>query len=188
MPPYTIARPNAPRNPPALSKNCAVRLWFANRELRETNKALVQSKGRHKAAAASATKRCSELESRLSEIERRAAEAEKRVSQLRQELERQEKQTASRATEAKQRAARFIQALARRENHTASSVLRRKLLNLVKTFHPDRITTTTPTDVTKALNTLVEELDGCVSYSSSLLNRNDVTSCSMLCGSSLRSL
>jgi predicted nucleic acid-binding Zn-ribbon protein len=129
--------------------------------LRETNKALVQSKGRHKATAASATKRCSELESRLSEIERRAAEAE---SQLRQELERHEKHTAFRVTEAGKRAAQLRQALERREKHTAFSALRRKLLNLVKTFHPDRIATTTPTDVTKALNTLVEELDGCVSY------------------------
>jgi hypothetical protein len=77
MSPFTIARSSAPQKPPALSKNCAVRLWFANRELRETNKALVQSKGRHKAAAASATKRCSEQKSRLSEIERRAAEAKK---------------------------------------------------------------------------------------------------------------
>ena len=159
MPPYTIVRPNAPRNPPALSKNCAVRLWFANRELRETNKALVQSKGRHKTAAASATKRCSELESRLSEIERRAAEAEKRVSQLRQELERQEKQTASRATEAEKRAARLIQELERRETHTAFSALRRKLLSMIKTFHPDRIKITTPTEVTAALTSLVEYLD-----------------------------
>jgi alcohol dehydrogenase class IV len=101
---------------------------------------------------------------RLSEIERRATEAEERVAQLRQELERQEKQTTSRATEAKKRVAQLRQALERREKHSASSLLRRKLLNLVKTFHPDRTTTTTPTEVTKALNTLVEELDGCVSY------------------------
>jgi predicted RNase H-like nuclease (RuvC/YqgF family) len=139
-------------------------LWFANRQLHQTNKAVVQSKEQHKASAAAATRRCSELEYRLSEIERRATEAEERVAQLRQELERQEKQTASRATEAEKRVAQLRQALERREKHTASSVLRRKLLNLVKTFHPDRITTTTPTEVTKALNTLVEELDGCVSY------------------------
>ena len=113
MPPYTLIG-SAPQSPSALSKNCAVRLWFANRELRETNKALVQSKGRHKAAAASATKRCSELESRLSEIERRATEAETRVAQLRQELERHEKQTASRTSEAEKRVAQLRQALERR--------------------------------------------------------------------------
>ena len=89
--------------------------------------------------AAAATRRCTALESRLSEIERRATEAETRVVQLRQELERHEKQT-------------------------AFSVLRRKLLILVKTFHPDRTTATTPTEVTKVLNNLVEELDGSASY------------------------
>ena len=164
MPPYTIARSSAPQKPPALSKDDAVRLWFANRQLQQTNKAVVQSKERHKASCAAATRRCSELESRLSEIERRATEAETRVAQLRQELERHEKQTASRTSEAEKRVAQLRQALERREKHTASSVLRRKLLNLVKNFHPDRTTTTTPTDVTNALNTLVEELDGCVSY------------------------
>ena len=159
MPPFTIARSSAPQLPPALSKTDAVRLWFANRELRETNKAVVQSKGRHKAAAASATKRCSELESRLSEIERRASEAEERVTQLRQELERQEKQTTSRAAEAEKRVAQLRQALERREKHSAFSVLRRKLLSMIKTFHPDRIKITTPTEVTAALTSLVEYLD-----------------------------
>ena len=164
MPPYTIARSSAPQKPPALSKDDAVRLWYSNRQLLQTNNAVVQSKERHKASAATATRRCLELESRLSEIERRATEAETRVAQLRQELEKQEKQTASRATEAEKRVAQLRQALERREKHSASSLLRRKLLNLVKNFHPDRTTTTTPTEVTKALNTLVEELDGCVSY------------------------
>jgi predicted RNase H-like nuclease (RuvC/YqgF family) len=164
MPPYTIARSSAPQKPPALSKDDAMRLWYSNRQLLQTNNAVVQSKERYKTSAAAATRRCSELESRLSEIERRATEAEERVAHLRQELERQEKQTASRATEAEKRVAQLRQALERREKHTASSVLRRKLLNLVKTFHPDRTTTTTPTEVTKALNALVEELGGCASY------------------------
>jgi predicted nucleic acid-binding Zn-ribbon protein len=164
MPPYTIACSSAPQKPPALSKDDAIRLWVANRQLHRTNKAVVQSKERHKLAAATATRRCSELESRLLEIERKAIEAEERVAQLRQEIERQEKQTASRTAEAEKRVAQLRQAFERREKPTASSVLRRKLLNLVKNFHPDRITTTTPTDVTKALNTLVEEMDGCASY------------------------
>eukprot|EP00966_Prymnesium_polylepis_P147248 3401381-Prymnesium_polylepis.1 len=135
MPPYTIGRSSAPQKPPALSKDDAVRLWLANRQLHQTNKAVVQSKERHKASAAAATRRCSELESRLSEIERRATEAKERVAQLRTELERQEKQTASRATEAEKRVAQLRQALERRERHSASSLLRRKLLNLVKTFN-----------------------------------------------------
>lgn len=161
MPPlYTIARSTAPQKPPALSKGDAVRLWFANRELRETNKAVIQSKGRHKAAAATATRRCSELESRLSEIERRAIEAENRVAQLRQELERQ----ASTAIEAEMRIAQLKQELERHDKQTAPSVVRRKLLSLIKAFHPDRTTSTTPTEVTRALNALVEVLDGSASH------------------------
>jgi chromosome segregation ATPase len=164
MPPYIIARSSAPQKPPALSKDDAVRLWFANRQLQKTNQTVLHSKERHKASAAAATRRCSELESRLSEIERRATDAEKRVARLRQELERQEKQTASRVIEAEKRVAQLRQELDRNETQTASNVLRRKLLNLVKIFHPDRTTTTTPTEVTKALNALVEELDGSTSY------------------------
>eukprot|EP00966_Prymnesium_polylepis_P144547 3337983-Prymnesium_polylepis.1 len=91
MPPYTIGRSSTPQKPPALSKDDAVRLWFANRQLQLTNKAVVQSKERHKTSASAAMRRCSELESRLSEIERRASNAERRVQYLTQELAKCEK-------------------------------------------------------------------------------------------------
>jgi chromosome segregation ATPase len=141
MPPYTTARSSAPQKPLALSKDDAVRLWFANRELRETNKAIVQSKERHKASAATATRRCSELESRLSEIERRATEAERRVQHLTQELAKCEKQVSM------------------RDANVAPHILSQKVISLIRRFHPDRNTSTTPTEVTKALNLLVEEID-----------------------------
>ena len=66
---------------------------------------------------------------------------------------------AAEATEAEKRAARLIQELECRETHTAFSALRRKLLSMIKTFHPDRIKITTPTEVTAALTSLVEYLD-----------------------------
>ena len=141
MPPYTIARTSAPQKPPALSKDDAVRLWFANRQLQQTNKAVVQSKERHKASSAAATRRCSELESRLSEIERRANNAEVRVQHLTRELAKCEKQVAMQAAAA------------------APRILRQKLLTLVKNFHPDRCAACTPTTVTQALNALVEEIE-----------------------------
>jgi chromosome segregation ATPase len=141
MPPYTIARTSAPQKPPALSKDDAVRLWFANRQLQQTNKAVVQSKERHKASSAAATRRCSELESRLSEIERRANNAEVRVQHLTRELAKCEKQVSV------------------RDENVAPNILRQKVIGLIRRFHPDRNTSTTPTEVTKALNLLVEEID-----------------------------
>jgi septal ring factor EnvC (AmiA/AmiB activator) len=141
MPPYTVARTSAPQKPPALSKDDAVRLWFANRQLNQTNKAVVQSKERHKASCSAATRRCSELESRLLEIERRATEAERRVAQLTQELAKCEKQVNM------------------RDANVAPHILRQKVIGLIRRFHPDRNTSTTPTEVTKALNLLVEEID-----------------------------
>ena len=141
MPPYTIARTSAPQKPPALSKDDAVRLWFANRQLHQTNKAVVQSKERHKSTADTATRRCSELESRLLEIERRATEAERRVAQLTQELAKCEKQAST------------------RDANVGPHILRQKVISLIRRFHPDRNKSTTPTEVTKALNLLVEEID-----------------------------
>ena len=81
-----------------------------------------------------AARRCADLETHLSYIEQRAAAAEASVEQLRKQL-------------------------AKYETQTAVRVMRQKLLSLVKRFHPDRISTTTPTEITKALNALVEELD-----------------------------
>ena len=141
--------------PPALSKHHAVRFYFVNQELRNTNSDLLRRKEIHKASAANATRRCSQLESRLSEIEHRAAEADKRVAQLRQELQRREGE----AAEAEKRVAQLRHELEGHEKNTASSLLRRKLLNIIKTFHPDRMASTTPTEVTKKLNALLEEFD-----------------------------
>ena len=132
---FTVARSSAPLKPPLLSKEHAVHLWYANQRLQQTSRAAIQSKERHKASAATATRRCAELECRLSVIERRATDAEARVEQLRQ-------------------------ALATFENQTAPKRLRLKLLGLTKRFHPERTATTTPTEITKALNALVEEMDG----------------------------
>lgn len=141
MPPYTIARSSAPQKPPALSKDDAVRLWYSNRQLVQTNNAVLQSKERYKTSATAATRRCSELESRLSEIERRANNAEVRVQHLTRELAKCEKQIAMQAAVA------------------APRILRQKLLTLVKSFHPDRCAACTPTTVTQALNALVEEIE-----------------------------
>ena len=88
----------------------------------------------YKASAKNAARRCADLETHLSYIEQRAAAAEASVEQLRKQL-------------------------AKYETQTAVRVMRQKLLSLVKQFHPDRISTTTTTEVTKALNALVEELD-----------------------------
>ena len=88
----------------------------------------------YKASAKNAARRCADLETHLSYIEQRAAAAEASVEQLRKQL-------------------------AKYETQTAVRVMRQKLLSLIKQFYPDRISTTTPTEITKALNALVEELD-----------------------------
>jgi uncharacterized coiled-coil protein SlyX len=138
---FTITRPSMPVKPPALSKDDAIRLWFANRQLQETNKAAVQRKEKYKASAATAARRCTELESRLNELERRATVAEARVQELSHELAKCE-----------------IQA-ARKAPPTPPRLLRQRLLSLVRRFHPDRTATTTSDEVTKALTGLLEELD-----------------------------
>ena len=147
MPPYIIARSSAPVKPPALSKDSAVRLWYANRQLRQTNREVFQSKERHKASAAAASKRCLELESRLSEIERRANDAEARVQQLCCKVAKYESWVA------------WAQAQA----NAVPRLLRQKLLCAIRRFHPDRTRTTDPDEVTKALNALLEEVDAAIS-------------------------
>ena len=144
----TITRSSVPVKPPALSKDDAVRLWFANRELHQTNKAVVRRKDQYKASAATAGRRCTELETRLSELERRATAAESRVEQLNREL-----------MKCESRAAVQARAQAQAHGQTAPRLLRQRLLGLVRRFHPDRTKTTTPDEITKALNGLVEEMD-----------------------------
>eukprot|EP00966_Prymnesium_polylepis_P334598 7389969-Prymnesium_polylepis.1 len=93
-----------------------------------------RSKERHRMSAAESTRRCSQFEDQLASASKRAAEADERVETLSRELARYEKQV-------------------------ASCALRLKLLALVRQFHPDKTATTTPTEITAALNSLVEELD-----------------------------
>ena len=65
---FTITRPSIPVKPPPLTKYDAIRLWFANKELNQTSKAVVRRKDQYKASAATAGRRCTELETRLSEL------------------------------------------------------------------------------------------------------------------------
>ena len=145
---FVVTSSSALVKPPLLDKNDAIRLWFANRRLNQTTKAAIQRKDQYKASAASAARRCTELEARLVEIERRATAAESRVEQLNRELMKCESQAATQA---------LIQAQA--HGQTAPRLIRQRLLGLVRRFHPDRTKTTTPDEVTKALNGLVEEMD-----------------------------
>ena len=83
---FVVTSSSALVKPPLLDKNDAIRLWFANRRLNQTMKLAVQRKEKYKASAATAARRCTELESKLVEIERRASAAESRVEQLNREL------------------------------------------------------------------------------------------------------
>ena len=123
-----------PEKPPLLSQRHAAELWYETRRLQQEKRVAIQRKEKYKSEAANTGRRCADLETRLSHIEQRAAAAEASVEQLRKQL-------------------------AKYETQTAVRVMRQKLLSLVKQFHPDRTSTTTPTEVTKALNALVEELD-----------------------------
>ena len=145
---FVVTSSSALVKPPLLDKNDAIRLWFANRRLNQTMKLAVQRKEKYKASAATAARRCTELESRLVEIERRASAAESRVEQLNREL-----------MKCESRAAVQARAQAQAHGQTAPRLLRQKLLALVRRFHPDRTKTATPDEVTKALNGLVEEMD-----------------------------
>ena len=145
---FVVTSSSALVKPPLLDKNDAIRLWFANRRLNQTTKAAIQRKDQYKASAASAARRCTELEARLVEIERRATAAESRVEQLNREL-----------MKCESRAAVQARAQAQAHGQTAPRLLRQKLLALVRRFHPDRTKTATPDEVTKALNGLVEEMD-----------------------------
>ena len=104
--------------------------------------------------AANATRRCAELESRLAELERRATDAEARVQHLDRELTKCEKRVNMPAIV------------------VVPKVLRQKVIGLVRRFHPDRTASTTPTDITKALNVLVEEIDMCNLLGLTLFRRN----------------
>ena len=86
---FVVTSSSALVKPPLLDKNDAIRLWFANRRLNQTMKLAVQRKEKYKASAATAARRCTELESRLVEIERRATAAESRVEQTAPRLLRQ---------------------------------------------------------------------------------------------------
>ena len=154
--PVVICRSSVPVKPPLLSKEDAVRLWFANRQLNETTKAAVHRKETYKKSAATANRRCTELESRLSEIERRANAAEARVRDLSRELAKNESRAATQA---------HAHAQACAQGQAAPRLLRQRLLSMVRTFHPDRKSDTTPTEVTKVLNNLIEELDAAFSTS-----------------------
>ena len=151
---FTITRPSIPVKPPPLTKYDAIRLWFANKELNQTSKAVVRRKDQYKASAATAGRRCTELETRLSELERRATTAESRVQDLARELANCERRAA-------------VQARAREQAvPMPSRLLRQRLLCLVRQFHPDRTAQTTPDEVTKALNGLVEDIDAVFSTGS----------------------
>ena len=151
---FTITRPSIPVKPPPLTKYDAIRLWFANKELNQTSKAVVRRKDQYKASAATAGRRCTELETRLSELERRATTAESRVQDLARELANCERRAA-------------VQAQAREQAvPMPSRLLRQRLLCLVRQFHPDRTVQTTPDEVTKALNGLVEDIDAVFSTGS----------------------
>jgi uncharacterized coiled-coil protein SlyX len=102
----------------------------AHRRVRDAK----ESRGRHKVAAEAASSRCADLESRIAALESRATAAEARVEELSRDI-------------------------AQREQCTASRALRQRLLILVKEFHPDRTTSTTPTLVTARLTSLIELLD-----------------------------
>ena len=139
----TITRSNQPLKPPAaaLTKCGAISLWFDNQELRQAIRVAQrrvrdakESRGRHKVAAKAASSRCADLESRIAALESRATAAEARVEELSRDI-------------------------AQREQCTASRALRQRLLILVKEFHPDRTTYTTPTLVTARLTSLIELLD-----------------------------
>ena len=84
-------------------------------------------------SAAESMRRCSELEDQLASVNKRAMDAEKCAEKLRLEVDRYQKQATCRA-------------------------IRLKLLALVRQFHPDKTSTTTPTEVTKALTALLEDL------------------------------
>ena len=139
----TITRSNQPLKPPAaaFTKCGAIALWFDNQELRQAIRVAhrrvrdaKESRGRHKVAAEAASSRCADLESRIAALESRATAAEARVEELSRDI-------------------------AQREQCTASRALRQRLLILVKEFHPDRTTYTTPTLVTARLTSLIELLD-----------------------------
>ena len=142
---FVVTSSSAQVKPPILDRNDAIRLWFTNRRLNQTMKAVVTRKDQYKASAATAARRCTELETRLSELERRATTAESRVQDLARELAKCERRATVQARE---------QAVP-----MPSRLLRQRLLCLVRQFHPDRTAQTTPGEVTKALNGLVEEID-----------------------------
>ena len=146
--PVTIARSSVPLKPPLFRPGDDCKLWFGNQRLRDEVSVAQRrthserrSKERHKTLAANATRRCAELESRLAELERRATDAEARVQHLARELTKCEKRVNMPAIV------------------VVPKVLRQKVIGLVLRFHPDRAASTTPTEITKALNVLVEEID-----------------------------
>ena len=147
LPVVIASRSSVPVKPPLLTKEDAVRLWFANRQLNEQAKAAVQRKETYKRSATTANRRCTELESRLSEIERRANAAEARVRDLSRELAVCETRAATQARAQEQAVP------------APSRLLRQRLLCLLRQFHPDRTATTTPGEVAKALNGFVEDFD-----------------------------
>ena len=151
---FVVTSSSALVKPPILDRNDAIRLWFANRRLNQAVKAVAKRKDQYKASAATAARRCTGLETRLSELERRATTAESRVQDLARELANCERRAA-------------VQARAREQAvPMPSRLLRQRLLCLVRQFHPDRTVQTTPDEVTKALNGLVEDIDAVFSTGS----------------------
>ena len=148
---FVLASSSERVKPPLLDKNDAIKLWFACRKLELTTTAAINRKETYKSVAASTARRCTELETRLSELERRVADAEARVQHLKNELEKCESRAVARAQV---------------QGRAAPRLLRHKLLGLVRRFHPDRTARTTPDEVTKALNGLLEAVDAVFSMSS----------------------